>query len=174
MTPQELAARLSQLDWSGCSLQHQLAVAAAVETLGGGPPPRPPCEYCGNGKRTGLPGNACENCMNTGYADACAADLEERDVAGRLVTLPIGSNVVALVPKGAAAAQRTVRLLTLDGHQIGERQFPAGRADGPWSWIRSEVATLANCLPEAIGAAEADAADFVTVDGIPYCRVVLC
>ena len=25
-----------------------------------------PCEYCGNGVRTGLSGNACENCMNTG------------------------------------------------------------------------------------------------------------
>lgn len=25
-----------------------------------------PCEYCGDGKLTGLPGNACENCMNTG------------------------------------------------------------------------------------------------------------
>lgn len=25
-----------------------------------------PCEYCGPGIRTGLPGNACENCMNTG------------------------------------------------------------------------------------------------------------
>jgi NAD-dependent dihydropyrimidine dehydrogenase PreA subunit len=24
------------------------------------------CEYCNDGKRTGLPGNACENCMNTG------------------------------------------------------------------------------------------------------------
>lgn len=25
-----------------------------------------PCDYCGNGKSTGLPGNACENCMNSG------------------------------------------------------------------------------------------------------------
>ena len=25
-----------------------------------------PCIYCSDGKRTGLPGNACENCMNTG------------------------------------------------------------------------------------------------------------
>jgi hypothetical protein len=25
-----------------------------------------PCPYCGPGIRTGLPGNACENCMNTG------------------------------------------------------------------------------------------------------------
>lgn len=25
-----------------------------------------PCPYCSNGARTGLPGNACENCMNTG------------------------------------------------------------------------------------------------------------
>lgn len=24
------------------------------------------CEYCGPGILTGLPGNACENCMNTG------------------------------------------------------------------------------------------------------------
>src|SRR5512147_1736757 len=27
-----------------------------------------PCPYCSDGKRTGLPGNACENCMNTGLA----------------------------------------------------------------------------------------------------------
>jgi hypothetical protein len=25
-----------------------------------------PCDYCGNGKRTGLPSNACENYMNSG------------------------------------------------------------------------------------------------------------
>jgi hypothetical protein len=30
-------------------------------------PERRPCRYCGPGVRTGLPGNACENCMNTGY-----------------------------------------------------------------------------------------------------------
>lgn len=24
------------------------------------------CDYCSDGKRTGLPGNACENCMNSG------------------------------------------------------------------------------------------------------------
>lgn len=28
-----------------------------------------PCPYCGDGKYTGLPGNACENCMNTGLRD---------------------------------------------------------------------------------------------------------
>lgn len=28
--------------------------------------PFEPCEYCGDGKLTGLPGNACENCNNTG------------------------------------------------------------------------------------------------------------
>jgi hypothetical protein len=27
-----------------------------------------PCPYCGHGQFTGLPGNACENCMNTGLA----------------------------------------------------------------------------------------------------------
>jgi len=36
---------------------------------------RPRCPYCtaadGSAIRTGLPGNACENCMNTGYLDQC-------------------------------------------------------------------------------------------------------
>jgi hypothetical protein len=30
---------------------------------------RAACEYCGPGVYTGLPGNACENCMNTGDRD---------------------------------------------------------------------------------------------------------
>jgi hypothetical protein len=37
--------------------------------------PREPCEYCGPGVRTGLPGNACENCMNTGLKNPTAEDL---------------------------------------------------------------------------------------------------
>lgn len=28
-----------------------------------------PCQYCQDGQYTGLPGNACENCMNTGMTD---------------------------------------------------------------------------------------------------------
>lgn len=31
-----------------------------------------PCRYCGPGVRTGLPGNACENCMGTGLHDPAA------------------------------------------------------------------------------------------------------
>lgn len=33
MQPHELADRIARLDWSGTSLQHQLAMGAAVETL---------------------------------------------------------------------------------------------------------------------------------------------
>lgn len=36
MQPSELADHIAALDWSGTSLQHQLAMAAAVETLRGG------------------------------------------------------------------------------------------------------------------------------------------
>lgn len=36
---------------------------------------REPCEYCGPGKYTGLPGNACENCRNTGLKNPTAEDL---------------------------------------------------------------------------------------------------
>ncbi len=35
MSPAELAQRIAALDWSATSLQHQLAVSAAVETLKG-------------------------------------------------------------------------------------------------------------------------------------------
>lgn len=34
-----------------------------------------PCEYCGPGMIGGLPGNACENCMNTGLKYPKAKDL---------------------------------------------------------------------------------------------------
>lgn len=37
MTPTTLADRIAALDWSGCSLQHQLAVSAAVLALKGCP-----------------------------------------------------------------------------------------------------------------------------------------
>jgi hypothetical protein len=37
MNAHDLAERITALDWSACSLQHQLAVSAAVETLRGEP-----------------------------------------------------------------------------------------------------------------------------------------
>lgn len=43
MSPAELAKRIAALDWSGASLQHQLAVVAACETLTQlDAPPAPP------------------------------------------------------------------------------------------------------------------------------------
>lgn len=54
-------------------LSHARAAFSAIEAAGLVIVPKSetlcvdePCEYCGDGKRTGLPGNACENCMNTG------------------------------------------------------------------------------------------------------------
>lgn len=41
MTPTELADRLAAMDWSGTSLQHQLAVTCAVATLRKLEPPKP-------------------------------------------------------------------------------------------------------------------------------------
>jgi Lar family restriction alleviation protein len=49
--------------------------AIVVGTTPVSSPDREPCEYCRNGKRTGLPGNACENCMNTGLKNPTAEDL---------------------------------------------------------------------------------------------------
>lgn len=44
--------------------------------------PTAPCEYCGNGKRTGLPGNHCENCMDTGLKFPDMAGVAEQSGAG--------------------------------------------------------------------------------------------
>lgn len=41
MNNAELAARLAALDWSATSLQHQIAISAAVATLSGKPLPVP-------------------------------------------------------------------------------------------------------------------------------------
>jgi hypothetical protein len=37
---------------------------------------RDPCPSCSGNKRTGLPGNACENCMNTGLKYPTAEDAQ--------------------------------------------------------------------------------------------------
>jgi hypothetical protein len=51
-------------------------ITHAVEVRPQVSPPAPErCEYCGDGKYTGLPGNACENCMNTGLKYPEKADL---------------------------------------------------------------------------------------------------
>lgn len=47
------ATKLETIEW----------LAAIAERYGF----KRPCQYCQNGQRTGLPGNACENCMNTGF-----------------------------------------------------------------------------------------------------------
>jgi hypothetical protein len=54
------------------------------------------CEYCGPGKSTGLPGNACENCMNTGYKYPDRAELAL--AAAELAKLP--GNLYWLLAKG--------------------------------------------------------------------------
>ena len=41
------------------------------------------CEYCGDGKLTGLPGDACENCMNTGLRWPLGSD-DIEDQAARV------------------------------------------------------------------------------------------
>lgn len=161
MTPSELAQRLSALDWSMTPLQNQLAVAAAISSLGG------PCTYCGPGMRTGLPGNACENCMNTGLANPGAP----------AAVLPVHSNVVALVPPAAKRTMRHVRILHLDGREFASAGFLPGLASAPWEWIAETVAAECECRPEQVGCMEppeddeGPGRDFITVDGLPCYRI---
>lgn len=53
----EIRDMLSWLYGSGFPKSHNIGKALGADD---------PCEYCGPGAYTGLPGNACENCQNTG------------------------------------------------------------------------------------------------------------
>src|SRR3954462_5177751 len=89
----QCGAKLGEVCWPGINndLQElqQFRQRAKLDALA-------PCEYCGSGKRTGLPGNACEHCMNTGYAHPDKSELALAAV--ELEKLP--SNVFWVLAKG--------------------------------------------------------------------------
>lgn len=152
MQPSELAARLTSLDWSDTSLQHQLAISCVVETL------------------------RAERRVRVLMTSATPMDTNDSrrffpipaDTAPH--ALPIGHNVVALVRPGAAKHARTVTLLHLDGSTFRAADFAPGLASAPWNWIAKTVAAELGCEVEAVGCAEND---LVTVDGLPVYRVAI-
>jgi hypothetical protein len=170
VTNSELATRLSSLDWTQCSLQHQLAVAAAISSLQGAAP---------------LAASAPITCGAFAHGDVwdCARcgswNIGEVRPCNRtpVKALPVYENVVALVRPGTQPSLRHVTLLHLDGRQFATAGFLPGLASDPWAWICETVATELDVSEEAVGCLEPDESDgggdFVTVDGLPVYRVAI-
>jgi hypothetical protein len=160
MTPTELAVRLSAMDWSSTSLQHQLAISAAVTTLSGKDMPVSYPYQPGDPRFDGADAFECHQTFPLQQANHCDTRCD---------------NVIDLSEaflRERASRGRTVRLLHLDGTPFVEKAFKPGPADAPWAWIRETVAGELGCAPESVGCVDAPegGGDLVTVDGLPvYC-----
>lgn len=144
MTPSRLADRIAALDWSGVSLQHQLAVVAACETL----------------KRATV--------AEVERAAADIAPMLHHHVVPRLT--PSVENVLPSPPLRAPSPEllrnstytpgKRITLLQLDGTPVASALL--ARADR-WDWIVETTCSLLSCDPEQVGMVD----DTVTVDGLP-------
>jgi hypothetical protein len=83
-----------------------------------------------------------------------------------VTSIPIYSNVIALVPHNAPPpAVMTVRLLNLDGGLFASAGFLPGFASRPWGWIVETLAREHKCSEDHIGCEDKEGGDFVTVNG---------
>lgn len=154
MTPSALADRIAALDWSACSLQHQLAVTAACETL------------------------RVVEAASAGFVTPSAAQLGAlHDAAEQNERDWIDSEWAAAAPGNVLPfpALRGPSPELLRGSEYNEQRFTLRRLDGStaattilarserWDWIVSTVCELLSCDPSAVDMDD----DTVTVDGLP-------
>lgn len=99
------------------------------------------CEYCGEGKHTGLPGGACENCMNTGYKYPDQAELALAAI--ELAKLP--GDVYWLLAKGRTRPTEplwAIRITDQNADTIAEAE-----GDHPADVVRHVAALLGKVSP---------------------------
>jgi hypothetical protein len=92
------------------------------------------CEYCGDGKHTGLPNNACENCMNSGYAHPDRAEL----VLASLELLKVRGDAYWVLAKGRLHPDEPLwgfRITDQSGNVLSETE-----GDHPVDAIRAAMA----------------------------------
>jgi hypothetical protein len=155
LSPQQLAQRIAALDWSGVSLQHLLAVTAAVETLRALP------------ATIGGLNPHLENVMPIATADPIGFPPEFLEAQ----IIPFPSPAAKRAP-----VVRWTRLLHLDGREWCSTGFFDGGPGAAWAWIVETVAAELSCSEESVGCMECSEddevrGDFVTVDGLPCYRI---
>lgn len=153
MQSTDLAQRLAALDWSATSLEHQLAVSAAVETLGGAPMPVPYPHQVGSPY---FDGAEAFECHQTFPLPASVMQCLH----------PTASNVVALP---VAPRTRWTRLYDLKGN-LWASSCHFG-AEGAWGWVLETVAAEHGVSEDQISSLEGLDDDLVTIDGLPVYRL---
>lgn len=153
MTPAALADRIAALDWSCVSLQHQLAVTAAMETL------RNPAT---------LGGSEDESVQHTdaGVAAVALGSVHRRNnngadnSMGSVVPFPAFRAPSTELLRGTEYNERRVTLRCLDGSTAATTLVARSER---WDWIVSTVCELCQCDPEQVAMDD----DTVTVRGEP-------
>jgi hypothetical protein len=147
LTNAALADRIAALDWSATSLQHQLAVTAAVETL----------------RKQGAP--SAERFFSRPSTEGAQPQLKSGTTADDLLcaVLPFSAlrdRSPELLRGAAYVPDKRVTLRRLDGSTAATALL--ARADR-WDWIVETTCELLSCSPDAVDMDD----DTVTVDGLP-------
>jgi ribosomal protein S27AE len=163
MTPSRLADRIAALDWSGTSLQHQLAVTAAVETLR-------------KQERDAREVPACGRCSGTGWLEPIDDKPDGSYITSRPCPRCDGGMTLANATVLPFPALRGPSPELLRGAEYNERRVTlTSLADGStaatailarserWDWIVETVVEQCGCSPEDVAMVD----DTVTVDGLP-------
>lgn len=157
MSPADLAQRLAALDLSGVSLQHRLAVSAAVETLKAIAP-----ITTAESAELFKPGE-----FKTRIALPVSAEVFAG--LGGVIRTDKPNNVVSL------PVTRWTRLYHLDGTLWASASHFG--PEGAWGWVLETVAAVHGVSEDQISSGESDETqpydcdDLVTVDGLPVYRV---
>jgi hypothetical protein len=165
MNPADLANRIAALDWSATSLEHQLAVGAAVASLKGFEPMTAFEAASGVAVRKTYADGTSEalSAIALFGATVSPADLAQRINAHNVVQLPV---------------RKRTCWTTL--HQLDGRAWSTSSHFGPrgaWNWILEAVALEHNVSEDQIGCIESDETqpyncdDLVTIDGLPVYRI---
>lgn len=169
MSPADLALRIAALDWSETSLQHQLAVTAAVETLK---------SLTGKAEPMTLLEAISGIAFRKINADGSCETVDAAEVLSGVAINQIyqaSRNVVAL-PVRPRTCWTT--LCQLDGRPWATSSHFG--PEGAWGWIVESVMHEHGVSEDQVGCAESgedqpyDCDDLVTIDGLPVYRIQHC
>lgn len=71
-------------------------------------------------------------------------------------------------------AHRTIRLLHLDGRPWASAGFAGGDPGAAWGWVCETVAAECGVDEDAVGCAESEDGDLITVEGVAVYRLGIC
>lgn len=176
MTPIALADRIRAMDWSATSLQHQMAIAAACETLKAIPERKDDDDALRN---TGSSRLEILSPVRKGHVGCDSGSMESsNECSGHPPSTMLQNRgrqadsdcAVHATDIGARAPslyqpERLTRLRRCRDGTLAAVDYCTMR--DRWEWAVEKVQDETGCAPDDVGCAESDQGDLVTVSGVP-------